>query len=473
MLYIMSKILAKSFINSKYKQVGMIKDDEEIKIKMVFNRKLEQRDKNILNIYCHENNLRIIKINELFVDVKGKILNINRIFQTDIMEFRYKKKTYYSEVTEKVVPYELNFVGDVIGLNNLPIFRHYSKVSNLSIENGYTPVKIGELYDFPLEYRGSNRNIAIIELGGGYRQTDLEYYFLEYLKNDNMPTVIPIPLDGATNNPSDPASDEVVLDIEVAGAIAKCATIAVYFSSNSYLGFYDAVYFAITNLNYRPCAISISWGLPELESNLSFMESMNLLFYEGYKNSINIFCASGDYGSSDGLSGLNVDFPASSPYVIGCGGTTIDIVNNKIVNETVWSGTGGGYSKFFGKPVYQDITGTARGVPDIAGNADPNTGYIIYMNGVFKMVGGTSAVAPLYAGLNAICSQPIGTVPFMNGVTYLYRSEVCYDIVEGNNGPLGKWDAKVGWDPCTGNGRIYGVKFLARCIELLKTRLGI
>lgn len=467
----MSKILEKTFLNSKYRKVGKLSEDVEINFKMIFNRKINEYDKSNLAIIKRDYNLEKRGINDFYIDFKGKVSDINRMFQTEIGEFKFDGKKYYSELSEVVIPYGLDFVGNVIGLNNVPKFKHHSQNSNM--KTGFTPVDIAELYDFPLYFRGANRNIAIIELGGGYRQDELEYYFLNYLKNDNMPTIIPIPLDGATNNPKDPISEKVMFDIEVAGAIAKCSTIVVYFAPNNDLGFYDAIYFAITNLNYRPCCLSISWGAPESENTSTFMESVNLLFKEGVKNYMNIFCSSGDSGSSDGLPGLNVDFPSSSPYAIACGGTKIIVENKKIVNEIVWSGSGGGYSNIFTKPAYQDIEGTQRGVPDLAGNADPDTGYIILYNKELKVMGGTSAVASLYAGLNAICSQALGSVRFFNDIIYKYENEVCYDIVEGSNGPDGKWDAKVGWDACTGNGRIYGVRFLVKSGEILKNLLGI
>jgi len=138
------------------------------------------------------------------------------------------------------------------------------------------------------------------------------------------------------------------------------------------------------------------------------------------------------------------------------------VIDGKIVDEVVWSETGGGYSKIFLRPLYQDeaVTRKYRGVPDIAGNADPKTGYIIYFNGKLKVIGGTNTVSPLYSGLTALLSQARGSIGYLNDIIYPNAKTVCYDIVEGSNGPDGKWDATVGWDPCSGNGRIYGDKLL-------------
>jgi subtilase family serine protease len=171
-----------------------------------------------------------------------------------------------------------------------------------------------------------------------------------------------------------------------------------------------------------------------------------------------VFAASGDNDSSDGgPNPANVDLPASAPHVIGCGGTS-----KTATSETVWNndpgnpsgeGTGGGFSTLFPLPTWQigAPNGPGRMVPDVAANADPNTGYNIVLHGQPVVIGGTSAVAPLYAGLFASFGNKFGFI-----TPELYLNPVCFnDITQGDNGAF---RAGIGPDPCTGIGSPIGLK---------------
>ena len=170
--------------------------------------------------------------------------------------------------------------------------------------------------------------------------------------------------------------------------------------------------------------------------------------------------------------GDNVDFPASDPYVLACGGTSLQASGNSITSETVWNdgaqggATGGGISTVFPLPPYQEGLSAAltagetqplakRGVPDVAGDADENTGYDVRVDGSDTVIGGTSAVAPLWAGLiariNSTNGKPVGYVNPM-----LYPNQAAFnDITQGNNGDFA---AATGWDACTGMGSPNGTK---------------
>jgi subtilase family serine protease len=200
---------------------------------------------------------------------------------------------------------------------------------------------------------------------------------------------------------------------------------------------------------------------------------MNSVFQDAGVKQITVTAAAGDNGSIDGQGDrqLHVDFPASSPFVLGCGGTTI----NPNGSETVWSGdgaTGGGVSRIFTLPAYQANAGvpkhpqsnfTGRGVPDVAGDADPNTGYFVRVDGKDQIFGGTSAVAPLWAGLIAVLNQITGKrMGFCNPFLYQLRSGVLTEIISGSNDDagLGNYSARIGWDACTGLGVPEGQKML-------------
>ena len=344
------------------------------------------------------------------------------------------------------------------------MFRSYHKLkegfnAKPHTGGGFTPPQLATLYNFPTGYDGTGQKIGIIELGGGYNLSDITSY-LTSLSITKTPNITAVSVDGAVNNPSDTsgANYEVVLDIEVIVSIVPGATMRVYFAPNTYQGFYNAINQAIIdNCNI----ISISWGGPESSWSSTQLNSYNTLFQTASNNGISVFCAAGDNGSSDGASGNNVDFPSSSPYVVACGGTTLIANGNTITSETVWdnnsmtSATGGGISAYFNKPTYQRGVSllsqySKRGVPDVSGNADPNTGYLIYIDGQSAQIGGTSAVSPLWAALTAIVNQKnSSSLGFLQPKLYSSTSNILRDITVGNNG---KYTAQVGYDLCTGLG---------------------
>jgi kumamolisin len=327
-------------------------------------------------------------------------------------------------------------------------------------------VEIAQLYSFPTGVTGAGQTIGIIELGGGYKPTDITNYFNSLgLK---APTVTSVSVDNGTNSPTNAnsADGEVLLDIEVAGAVAPGANIVVYFTTNTSQGFQDALSTAIHDTANNPSAISISWGAPEDGWTSQSMQTFDQVAQEGAALGVTITVASGDNGSSDGdTDGADhVDFPASSPHVLACGGTTLASSNGSISSETVWNNgsnggaTGGGYSAVFAQPSYQSaISGqTGRGVPDVAGDADPDTGYNVLVDGEQIVVGGTSAVAPLWAGLVALLNQQLNKrVGFLNPAIYALPepNNGFNDITEGNNG---SYSAGPGWDATTGLGSPIG-----------------
>ena len=306
---------------------------------------------------------------------------------------------------------------------------------------------------------------------------DLSNYFSSL--KINQPQVVSVSVDGGANSPSTPdsADGEVMLDIEVAGAIAPAAKIVVYFAPNTDRGFLDAITTAVHDSTNQPSAISISWGSAESGWTSQAMTNFDEAFQAAAAMGVTVCVASGDNGSSDGVNdGKNhVDFPASSSFALGCGGTTLQASNEQIVNEVVWNdqptggATGGGVSDVFPLPAWQNGffvpspsgQNGGRGVPDVSGDADPNTGYNILVDGENAVFGGTSAVAPLWAALVARINQKIGKpVGFLNPLIYAQAVEASgfHDVTEGNNG---SFNASEGWDPCTGLGSPDGAPLMA------------
>jgi kumamolisin len=358
----------------------------------------------------------------------------------------------------------------VLGLDNRPQarphFRVFESSAGAAAPSSYTPPQVAEAYKFPSSSSGAGQTIGIIELGGGYRQTDLTAYF-KTLKLA-APPVTAVSVDGGKNKPSNANSSdgEVMLDIEVAGSVAAGARIAVYFTPNTDQGFIDAITTAVHDATNKPSVISISWGGPESSWTEQSMTALDAACQSAAALGVTITVAAGDDGSTDGAKGNNVDFPASSPHVLACGGTKLDANGATIVSEVVWNelandegATGGGVSNVFALPSWQananvpaPSTSTGgRGVPDVAGDADPTTGYTIRVDGQTTVIGGTSAVAPLWAGLVAVANQQLGTqVGFIQPAMYAARAASAFnDITVGNNGAF---SAGPGWDACTGLG---------------------
>ena len=360
----------------------------------------------------------------------------------------------------------------VLGIDDRPQARGQFRPAAASAATSYTPLQLGTEYNFPAGTDGSGQTIAIIELGGGFAQSELDTYFGGL--GITGPSVTAIGVDGAANQAgSDPqgADGEVLLDIEVAGALAPGAAIAVYFAPNSDAGFLDAVSEAV-HATPAPAAVSISWGQSEDAWTSQARAAMDAAFADAVDLGVVVTAAAGDNGSSDGATDGkdHCDFPASSPNVIGCGGTSL--VGGR---ETVWNNganggaTGGGVSTAFARPARQAGVGvpgsTGRGVPDVAGNADPQTGYQVLVDGTATVIGGTSAVAPLWAALIARLAQATGG-PLTGFADALYAGASAgatapgfRDVTSGDNG---SYAAAPGWDACTGLGSPDGTLLLQR-----------
>ncbi|HEV3390396.1 MAG TPA: S53 family peptidase [Solirubrobacteraceae bacterium] len=364
----------------------------------------------------------------------------------------------------------------VFGIDERPQARAHLRQSAAAAQS-YTPPQVAAAYSFPSGVNGSGQTAAILELGGGFTQTDLDSYF-KGLGLTTAPTVTAVSVDGGTNSPgTDPNADgEVMLDIEVLGSVAPGAKIAVYFAPNTDQGFIDALSTAVHDTTNKPSVVSISWGGPEDSWTQQARSQMEQILTEGAAVGVTVTVASGDNGSTDGVSDgkQHVDFPASAPHALGCGGTTLSIQNGTIASETVWNelpdhgAGGGGISIEFPVPSYQsgvkmpnnvDTGKPGRGVPDVAGDADPETGYSVLVDGNRQTIGGTSAVAPLWAGLivllNASLGKPVG---FLQPQIYAAAAASGFhDITQGNN--VG-YQAGPGWDACTGNGSPDGAALL-------------
>lgn len=412
------------------------------------------------------------------IRLRGTAATMSAAFGTDLGAYETADLRYRGREGSIYLPEELDgVVVAVLGLDNRPTARAHFRIAvpptrttahadsaatpaePAAVPTGYSPREIAAAYGFPADVNGSGQTVAIIELGGGFRTNDLTMYFGGL--GLPTPTVEAVEVDGATNAPGADADAEVMLDIEVIGAVAPGVTMAVYFGPNTTDGFYDAIAAAVHDNARRPSVISISWGQAEAGWTPSQLDAYDALFTDAGVAGISVYVATGDNGATDGDDdgGLHVDFPASSPAVVGCGGTKLTLDGTTITDEVVWNelstnegATGGGISSHFSTPAYQISAGLAdegRGVPDIAGNADPSTGYIVRVDGQNEVIGGTSAVAPLWAGLTALANQRNGAVTGAPHVSLYTTPTALRDITVGDNAG---YSAATGWDACTGLG---------------------
>ncbi len=342
----------------------------------------------------------------------------------------------------------------VMGFDTRPVARtHYRRHKKTAASSSYNPAAVAERYGFPTGLTGAGQVVALIELGGGFEATQQAAYFKQK-GIDRTGTLAAILADGATNTPNDPngADGEVQLDIQVAGSIAPAADIAVYFGTQAATGFLDAITTAIHDTAREVSVMSISWGGPESSYSTQDLDAMDQAFQSAGSLGIPVCVASGDSGADDGTSKKTVDFPASSPNVLGCGGTKLPASGAEIAWNDGASGgaSGGGYSTHFDRPSWQTgNTDSRRGVPDVAGDADPETGYNISVDGTAEVVGGTSAVAPLWAALLALTGQQAARKLGLINPSLYANQNVMTDITSGSNAG---YKAAKGWDPVTGLG---------------------
>jgi kumamolisin len=452
------------------------------------------------------------------VQVEGTIQDIERAFSLELNEYQHPQDGQYRGREGEVhVPVELfGIVDGVFGLDTRRVGRprrrttqrrvsldsasHQNQLSN-PFPGSFFPPQVAQLYSYPATLDGSKQNIAIFAFNGppspdprgGYSLASLTTYF-EQVLGGKTPTITDVVVQGPGNDPgpdsevSDQQGDstgEVMLDMCVVGSVAPGAHIFMYFTEFTSQGWLDALHQTITDDN-GVSVISISYGNPEDDPQGAWSKMgvrvVNQAFQAAVAKGITICCASGDDGSSDGVSnGAHVDFPASSPFVLGVGGTKLVAASGApptIAEETVWNelmqdegAGGGGISSVFTKPLYQngaDIPPSAnpphrigRGVPDVSAVADPVTGVIVmHIDGQqLEQIGGTSASTPLWAALIARLNEGLGAnCGFLNPLLYTKCANgVLRDITAGNNGA---YSAKPGWDACTGLGSPDGQRLL-------------
>jgi kumamolisin len=447
------------------------------------------------------------------VKLGGPVNVMEDAFQVKLMQFDGIRGPYRGRIGALHVPASLrdDIVG-VFGLDNRRAVRrrpdsghkrHVVDHTSTTTKKRpwFFPAELATAYDFP-DGDGSGQTIGLLEFGGGYFADDLAK-FAQAASLTGLPTVVPISVDKMPTDTNDEATGEVMLDVEVLAGLCPKATIPVWFSQFTEKGWVDALDAAMHDPRYKPQVLSISWGYAEDVSvwTASAVQQVNEALQEAALMGITICVAAGDDGSSDGINDghAHCDFPSSSPYVLAVGGTLLRTGAKR--SERAWKdgdgvrtdgggSTGGGVSSRIPRPAWQaglDIApvnpGQAAGriVPDVAANASANTGYFVVASGQQEISGGTSASAPLWAGLVARMNQQLASsgkrvgylTPLLYGAvpggTGTLGQKGCNDIHAGDNitAHVGGFKSTTGFDAVTGWGSPRGKDLLALLTQLL------
>ena len=414
--------------------------------------------------------------NHLAVDVTGTAQQVENAFGVTLNTYHdaATKRDFYANATNPTVPASIaSDIVSVAGLSSYGIRKHYSAATKVSpsvaaqATADITPTKARGAYNLtsPISsgYNGSGKTVGLVEFSA-YTASNPAYYDSYYGLGATAASVVKV--DGGTTDKSGDVEDE--LDIEVEYALAPKATVKVYEAPNSDAG-EVALYAALVSNDVN--VISSSWGIYESGESSADMSSDNTDFEEAAAQGQSVYSASGDSGADDNGSSLSVDFPASSPYVTGVGGTTLSVTSaNAWSSETAWSDSGGGYSSDFATPSFQTSVNSTgkRAVPDVAADADPNSGWLIYTEGSWEEVGGTSAAAPNWAAFTLdydTAASDLGGSAFGYANPFIYSvaesslySSVFHDITSGSNGG---YSAGTGYDEVTGWGSYNGGAFIA------------
>jgi kumamolisin len=442
------------------------------------------------------------------VVVSGTVAQMNDAFGVELGRYESPTETYRGREGPVHLPADISEVVEgVFGLDNRRMAR---RAMGAPPGTGVlSPPQVAGLYNFPSPPpSAASQTIGLLEFSGptsgptpqstcGFTLADIQAFFPGL--GLGTPTIASVGVDGAANAPSgDPGGPdlEVALDIDVAGSVGQGANIAVYFAPWTEQGWVDAVTTAVHDTTNAPSVLSISWGWAENNAagqvnwTPAAISAVNATFQEAAMMGVTVLAASGDDGSNDqiGDGRAHVDYPASDPAVTTCGGTIIENAAGSTFTEGTWNDssagggvTGGGISDIFGcttqfptLPVWQSGVGVppsvndghqGRGIPDVAGNASPFSGYNITADGVTQPIGGTSGVAPLYAGLVALLNANLGkAVGYLNPTLYsLGTTGVFRDIADGvSNATEGApgYTSVSGWDACTGFGSVDGQALL-------------
>lgn len=341
---------------------------------------------------------------------------------------------------------------------------------------GFSAADVRRAYEFPPEWTGKGETIGFVQLDG-YDDADLDAY-AQANGIRRVPTQRVL-IGSATGRPTSDGQIETTMDLQLANAMAPDADkFVVYTAKNSASGWHDMLNEIANPRRYKgpPVKyISCSWGTPEDQMTPAGVAAESLIFKQLAAQGILFVAASGDSGSKADGHHIGTDDPASQPWVLAAGGTTLTLDDKRLrKGETAWSGSGGGVSCYWPNPWWQTVKvaqpaiDEARNVPDIALHADangPSGSYAVIVGGKTLFVGGTSAAAPIWAGIAANLGQARKAkgLPSLGALgPHIHRlgpqpagDKAFFHIDQGSNGdysasPLTDYDDVCGWGSARG-----------------------
>jgi kumamolisin len=394
-----------------------------------------------------------------------------RIFATTLRRVEAGGVSYLYPVRRPRLPRALaRFTDAVLGLDQRPVASRLRAMAGGNGRDGILPSEMARLYGMIVPGQGAGQCIGIVSPRGGYKPDDLKTAC--EAMGVPPPTVVEVNIGKGRNSfgADSEADKEVSLDLQVVAGVAPRARVVIYFTEPTEAGYADGVAQAVHDDVNRPSVIVFTWGESEDFWPKAARAALDATLGDAVRLGVTVVAAAGDDLATErrGDGEVHVDYPASSPYVLGCGGTeiTLDAAGNAIAGEVVWNagarGTGGGISDVFSVPSYQNGVdlppslndgARRRGVPDVAAAASETNGYRIVLNGSEVVTGGTSAAAPLWAAfiaaLNGQRGEPLG---FVNQLLYKNRAWL-RPITSGNNMMFGLgYSAGPGWNACAGLG---------------------
>lgn len=444
--------------------------------------------------FAAANRLRVLRVHagRRVIVLRGRARQMAKAFGTALFLYEYRDHVFRSHEASLTVPNELaGVISGVFGLDNRPVSRRPRFAAGAPLTppppNPHTkrPSAFRRLYSFPARATGKGQRVGVLEFGGGFDRGKLNGYLSRL--GAAAPRIIVREIKPGRNQPTNQPGTlspdvEVYMDLEILASVAPQATLVVYFAENSNRGWVEALHAAIFDAP-RLSVLSISWGQAEEYWDAQTIAAIDAAFQMAARFGITVCCASGDKGVFEaGHTPYTVPFPASSPHVLACGGTRLDVLTSGRTRERVWNesdtvglASGGGISRVFGLPPFQKRRAvppragtrkTGRGSPDVSANASSLTGYLILADETAMSMGGTSAAAPLWAGLIASLNEALGLhIGYLTPLLYLgdaSREGGLRDIVRGNNRMSGRqgYTARRGWDACTGLGTPHGERLL-------------
>ncbi len=411
-------------------------------------------DVEILRRYCDRAGITVGDSHWRSVTISGPIDRLIDAFGATvaIFEDESRRRFRHRSGALHVPPEILAIVRGIFGLHQWPRSRKLA-----SLERHATPLRahaVAERYRFPGD-DGGGQTVGVLQLNGVFNSADFDRCMTAQKLAPQQPIVKRID-NAVVEHEIETIKDlEAALDVQIIASLAPGARVVVYEAPNDERGFLDAIRTALFDNEYAPSVLSISYGWPEHLWTPVALGILDELFAVAALLGVSVFCASGDNGAELDAGGkAHVLAPASSPFAIACGATAITDAGE----ERAWEKTGGGFSERFATPSWQDVAGSSasrygvpagRGVPDVAAQQSP--GYFVVMDGVELAMGGTSAVAPVWAALTARINQQLGT-PIGFCAPLLYRRSpgaLFRPIIKGSND---RFHAGAPWNPCTGLG---------------------